>query len=287
MESTVQEEFSLEGTADSGQEDDAKEQALLQDIRAKKEALNQAVMAKNQQVTTAKRGIQDAAIDEGTDGSLENAKEELSREQESLEKLLALEKEGASVRAEKDGLIKTMAVSTGSETTKEAAVILYETGTDFCITGIITKEEAAYVEKGNSVEITCQNNKKVKGTVEFVKAQAESETLFDLSIRVSGEVLVMGEAVEFSVEKDQGPFQICVPLSALREENGRNFLYVTETQDTVLGSVLVARKREVTVLDKNESFAALEPGSLSSDQKVIIRTDREISEGSRVRLQKV
>ena len=61
-----------------------KEQALLQDIRAKKEALNQAVMAKNQQVTTAKRGIQDAAIDEGTDGSLENAKEELSREQESL-----------------------------------------------------------------------------------------------------------------------------------------------------------------------------------------------------------
>ena len=47
----------------------------------------------------------------------------------------------------------------------------------------------------------------------------------------------------------------------------------------------MARKVEVTVRDKNNSYAALEEGSLSSEQQVIISTDREISEGSPVRLQ--
>ncbi|MEF2653586.1 MAG: hypothetical protein U0M37_05220, partial [Blautia sp.] len=63
------------------------------------------------------------------------------------------------------------------------------------------------------------------------------------------------------------------------------FVYVTDKENTILGEQLVARKVEVTVRDKNNSYAALEEGSLSSEQQVIISTDREISEGSPVRLQ--
>ena len=54
---------------------------------------------------------------------------------------------------------------------------------------------------------------------------------------------------------------------------------------TFVGEELVARKVEVTVRDKNNSYAALEEGSLSSEQQVIISTDREVTEGSPVRLQ--
>lgn len=40
-----------------------------------------------------------------------------------------------------------------------------------------------------------------------------------------------------------------------------------DTQNTVLGEVLVARKTYVNVKDKNSSTAALENGDLSSDRK--------------------
>ena len=41
----------------------------------------------------------------------------------------------------------------------------------------------------------------------------------------------------------------------------------------------------MTIKDKNQSLAALENGSVAGDQKVIVDADREITDGSRVRLQ--
>ena len=40
----------------------------------------------------------------------------------------------------------------------------------------------------------------------------------------------------------------------------------------------------MSVKDKNSSTAALENGDLSSDQKIVTSSDREISSGSRIRL---
>ena len=40
----------------------------------------------------------------------------------------------------------------------------------------------------------------------------------------------------------------------------------------------------VKVLDQNENFAALSDGTITSDQKIITGTDKNISGGSRVRL---
>ena len=48
---------------------------------------------------------------------------------------------------------------------------------------------------------------------------------------------------------------------------------------------MVVRKTEVTVKDKNQTVAALDGGSISSGQQVVIWTDRELKDGSRVRLQ--
>ena len=47
---------------------------------------------------------------------------------------------------------------------------------------------------------------------------------------------------------------------------------------------MVARKVEVSVKDKNQTVAALESGTVSSDQQLITWTSREIKDGSRVRL---
>ena len=44
-------------------------------------------------------------------------------------------------------------------------------------------------------------------------------------------------------------------------------------------------RRDVTVLDKNEKFAALEENSLSDEDQVIVSADRYLSGGAKVRLQ--
>ena len=52
-----------------------------------------------------------------------------------------------------------------------------------------------------------------------------------------------------------------------------------------MGKEMVVRKVNVTVIEKNESYAALTEGALTSDQKIIVNSNKEIQEGSRVRIQ--
>lgn len=96
------------------------------------------------------------------------------------------------------------------------------------------------------------------------------------------EISETGEAV---IQKESQAYQTCIPLSALNEEQGRYFVYVAEEEESVMGKEMVVRKVNVTVIEKNESYAALTEGALTSDQKIIVNSNKEIQEGSRVRIQ--
>lgn len=263
------------------------EQALQDEIRAKEEVLNQIVMARNKEVLTAEWEIQDSEIADGTDGSMENAEAELAFVQKEVAKLQALLDAGGKVKAASEGIVKRMSAAVGGQTTEEAAVVLYEIKGNLRITGEIDKEDLKYIEVGGKVRVKGSGEKEITDAVlESVSEVQEDENLRKISVLIPENTLEIGEKAQFFIEREEGPYDTCIPLSALREENGRKFVFVTEKKDTILGEILVARKMEVIVKDKNQSYAALEEGGLSSDQQIIIRTDREVGEGSRVRLQK-
>lgn len=62
------------------------------------------------------------------------------------------------------------------------------------------------------------------------------------------------------------------------------YVLVIDEVDSVMGTELRARKVTVTVLEQNESYAALAEGAISSQQEVIISSDKGVDDGSRVRL---
>ena len=51
-----------------------------------------------------------------------------------------------------------------------------------------------------------------------------------------------------------------------------------------MGMETRARKVSVTVQEQNESYAALGEGAISTDQEVIISSDKAVDDGSRIRL---
>ncbi|MDC7286419.1 HlyD family secretion protein [Blautia schinkii] len=268
------------------QRDTSQEQALLDEIRSREEALNQVIMQRNQEVLAAEREIEDAKLEEAADGSLENSRQKLSKASDELKTLKKLNKRKGQIKAPINGVIKSISAATGSLTGQEAAMVLYETKGKLRMTGVITKNDLKYVEVGGKAEVKNSSGKLIENTVvESIKEDDADPDSRIISISIPEKAMNIGETAEFTVSKSAGPYSSCVPLSALHENNGQKFVYVVDTQDTVLGEVLVARQVEVRVKDKNETLAALEEGNLSSDQKVIADSDREITSGSRVRLQ--
>lgn len=274
------------GFSDGSQEEADTERALEDDLRLKIQALNQAVAASSQEISGAQKQMEDASLPQARDSTIENVQRELENTEKELWGLKKLQKRKGAVKAPGDGVVKSLSVATGGMTGTEAAAVLYPTGGELRMNGSISGEEVKYVEIGGPVQVTSAAGKEISGAVlESVTEAEDSSGESTVSIRLPEGSLSIGQTAEFVISSDTGPFSSCVPLSALHEENGTAFVYVADIRETVLGESLAARRVEVIIKDKNETMAALENGSLSSSQRVIVDADREITEGSRVRLQ--
>ena len=269
-----------------GGEDNSERQALLDDIRSKEENLNQVIRSRNKDVTDANRALEDALQPKASDSSLTDAETQLARSQEELEELQKLVKRKGAVKASADGVGKSVSVQTGSQTTEDAAVVLYETKGKLYLTGTIPKEDAKYAEAGIHVTVTDSSGKEIQGecTLVSISDNNEDPALKNAVIEIPEDSMVFGSSGEFTIEKESGPYDCCVPLTAIHEENNSTFVYVEDTENSVYGTVFVARKVTVNVQDKNETLAALKNGALSSKQKVVTDSDREIIDGSRIRV---
>ena len=267
-------------------DDSSTEQALEDAVRAAQNSLNQSIMSRNQEVTTADRAKADAAIPDAQDSTGETLQDQLDMLKEDAAELNTLISAHGEIKAPADGVLKSVAVQTGGQTTLDAAAVLYQLTGELSMTGTVTKDDLDYVSVGSPIKLEGSS----KTVVEDAKVQSLQEDtanpgtwILTASVPESG--LSVGERVDFTASRDEGPYNCCVPLSAIYGSQGQEYVLVLESRESVLGEIQVARKVSVTVADRNTSTAALQEGSLSNSQKVITGTDREIDDGSRVRLQ--
>ena len=267
-------------------QDNSEEQALEDDVRAKRESLNQVIISRNQEVTAADRAVQDAAIPSAQDSTDQNLKRQLGNLKEELAKLQDLKANNGEVQAPSDGVVKNLSVKTGGQTTQESAAVLYKLSGEMKMMGTVDSDDLEYVEAGGKVTLEGNGGKTVDtAQVQSVQEDPENPGSFLVTVSVPDGSFSIGENVEFTITKETGPYKSCVPLSALYGTEGQQYVFVIDTQSSVLGEVQVARKVDVTVQEQNETRAALQDGVLSASQKVITDTDRGIEDGSRVRLQ--
>ena len=267
-------------------QDSSTEQALEDDVRAKQEALNQVIMSRNQEVTAADRAVQDAAIPSAQDSTDQNLERQLENLREELTELQTLQQNNGEVKAPSNGVVKSLSVQTGGQTTQDAAAVLYELSGGMKMTGSVGTEDLEYVKTGAKVSVQGLSGDKTEDAqIQSVQEDAANPGSYLVTVPVSGENFAVGESVEFTVTEEKGPYTSCVPLSAIYGQEGQQYVFVLDTKSSVLGEVQVARKVDVAVEEKNETQAALRTGALSADQKVITASDRELEDGSRVRLQ--
>ena len=93
----------------------------------------------------------------------------------------------------------------------------------------------------------------------------------------------MGTKLTVTVDNQSNTYDSCLPLSSLHQKgNNQYFIYVMEKEDAVMGTELTAKEVPVTVLDMNEQYVAVDE-MISGD--VIVSSDKDITDGSRVRLE--
>ena len=131
-----------------------------------------------------------------------------------------------------------------------------------------------------------RNGKGSEGLPVTTLSGTEEEGGYRITVQLPAGTLSLGAAAQLQFTRKSQPYACCVPVSALHLD-GQNQPYVLAVREvnTVLGPQLQAQKVSVTVLDRNETMAAMEEGTVSPQEKIIVSSDRTIEPGSRVRVE--
>lgn len=146
-------------------------------------------------------------------------------------------------------------------------------------TGQINVADTRYVSAGDTVSLQSADNSADNIRITSIEADESTEFMNVIAL-LPAKKFSLGESVVMEAVQMSGNYNCTVPITAVYQEDNKNYVLVSETENTVMGDQDIARKVEVTVLEKNDLYAALDPSTLEIDSEVIINTDRYVKQGT-------
>lgn len=253
------------------------------ELEAARQQLKELKRQQKEQSRQAKRTLEDS-MEEGVENNMAAINRiTITEKQRQLSELEREKENGGKIVAQMDGTITLVQLEVGQRTVETAAFLMSDTSGGMSFTTQISKEDAVYVVAGDTVMLKSADKKYEDFSVLSVETN-EDETV-KVTVFVPKDTLALGAYACMELTKQSEEYSITVPVSAVHTENEKNFVYVMEEEDTVLGGQYVARRMDVTVAEKNGLYAAVSESSLTAESQVITESDQMISAGEKVRLQ--
>lgn len=263
------------------------EQDLLDAVEQAQEAYDDAVAALESTKITYGRAVSSANLTASTSNSAQIGQITYDQMKLELEKLQALKEAEGLILSPTDGIVTKCNVQTGEKTTDTTAILLADLSQGCKFSGLATEDDSQYIGVGDNVMLQTSNGKVYKDLpVTTFSTTEEPGGGYRLTVQIPSGNLALGANVQLSFTQKSQPYSCCVPLSALRlDSRNQTFVLVVQEVSSVMGTELQAKKVNVTVLEQNETMAALAEGTLGSKDKVIVGSDKTIDIGSRVRVE--
>ena len=263
----------------NGEDEDSTDESLVEDA---KKALEDAKSQQTQQKKSAKRAIEDAGETDAVDHSVEINNVSIAEKQRALAQLQKVKEQKGKIVAQTDATVSKILLTAGDRTTETAAFLLADLAEGARFTTEISKEDAKYVVVGDAV--TLKVNDKSYEDMTVLSTETNEDSSVRVTVYVPKKTISIGTHASMEIEQTSEKYATTLPLTAIHAEQSKYFVYVLEKEDTVLGEETVARKLNVSIVEKNGEYAALSDGSLSEDDSVIVESDTMLANGEKVRL---
>lgn len=263
----------------NGEDEDSADDSLVEDAR---KTLEDAKSQQTQQKKSAKRAIEDAGETDAVDHSVEINNVSIAEKQRALAQLQKTKEQEGKIVAQTDATVSKILLTAGDRTTETAAFLLADLSEGARFTTEISKEDAKYVVVGDVV--TLKVNDKSYEDMTVLSTETNEDSSVRVTVYVPKKTIPIGTHASMEIEQTSEKYMTTLPLSAIHAEQNKYFVYVLEKEDTVLGEETVARKVNVSIVEKNGEYAALSDSSLSEDDSVIVESDTMLANGEKVRL---
>lgn len=255
--------------------------ALRDDYRAKQRAYEEALSDQDRAKVDAERVLEDLEL-EDPDNSAATLGIDVRLRQLELSRLQALSEAGGEIYAPIDGAVTALSVAPGKRTADEAALLLAGAEVGFRFTCEITDDEREYLSPGDKVKLELPGHKRADGTVESIAALADKNGFAKVMVSLPAGKGEAGMSAVLSATTRSEQYRTTVPVSALHKEGEQYYVLAVRETESVLGVEQSAERLDVTLLDRNETTAAVE-GPLTTDDRIITGGNKTVRENDRVR----
>ncbi len=227
----------------------------------------------------------------------EAASVQIEAARKELQRLQSYQAAGGKICAERDCTVLQAGVQAGALTSGSEVFVTGSGG--FRLKGRAKPTDREKLRTGLETEIQLGAGKKKTVKIESIEMDTEvagsgagenagdpaSQSQIYWTSPLPENVKVQnGDSFTWSIEApSEKEYEQIIPLDALREDMNEAYCLVLAEEEQMLGTVQVARRVPVTILEKDARSAAV-TSALTQDDQVIAASEKYVSEGDRVRL---
>lgn len=254
-------------------------------MEGKEDALESAKRSREEAVETAKRTAMDAGKTNSDEASLLAQQNAVELAKEKVNEYQALVDDNGQVLSEYEGTLQQVNLVSGGRTGDEPAFVIADGSEGWYFVGLVTEEEREYIKNGDEIQLMLPDSGLNYYHTQITNVTKGGDGMYEVHVEIHEPGIFWGETGSFTIVEENRKSNCCVPLSALYSENNSLYVLVVEEENTFLGTELRAVRKDVTVVDKNETDALLADGALTSEEKIIVSSDRAVAPNDRVRLE--
>ena len=196
--------------------------------------------------------------------------------------LVFFQEQQYQILSESTGLLADLSLEENMVTTGNEVIGICTSGNGLTLTFQASKEDANNILKYEP---------DLKATQEELEEALRS---FDPDINTLGQDMVTFTAklretgwtdkgISITGDLWRSDYDLCVPMSALRQDSDGYFVYVMETTQTLMGIDKRVVRRDIYIENTDGRYAAVS-GDISSNDQVILSSSKPLSDGDSVRV---
>lgn len=277
-ESKTEEEMEAERQAR-----EQEEERLKQELQAAAYAEADAKWNRDNTIKNAGRKVEDILQEDNADAALSVYRTELAAIQEKMDAYQAVLEQEGKITSPIGGMVTDVYVQTGGRVPDTASFLLADDGVPCQFRASLTREQKSYVNLKDDVKLELDGRRKIDAKVDYLEENENMPGSYTALLRLPEETGMPGLSGKMTCSKVGEKYPCCVSLLALHSENDRNFVYVVNEREGILGTEYYVEEITVSVADKNDKLAAIE-GAVTEESRIINSSTKEIKKGDVVRL---
>lgn len=211
----------------------------------------------------------------------------MNAKKEKLQKYKELLENKSELTSKTIGVITDVRVGSGDITGETAVLLIADASADLHFSADISKEDTERISVGDLVTLKFRNGKVNMNNCEISAINAvDNEDIFRLEINMEPSELTIGEIGTMAITVLSEQKYDCIPIEAVHTNNDsmKSYVYVLEESEGFLGTEYHVVKKDIDILDKNESYAAAENSGISRNDKIVSFSNKDIFDGDIVRI---